>query len=211
MLNGGFPNYKLNVSDIIDLDIGELNSIVDKDSNGVFIPPFGMGWVNIFLEAKGTVLKKRFDGTAHLQKVVGITTFGPFHWGRVVFQEGSSISFFCLKTGKNSNGYFHKSIDFYDSKNKKTIVFDNPKLEIKKKKGGKQWIVEGSDGEKKVKIVLMRYAKKLYTIKGGGSQVYIQYAVIAEEFDLKAEGSAISLGDLGNGIGTLEDAYGSPI
>ena len=57
----------------------------------------------------------------------------------------------------------------------------------------------------------MSYAKKLYTIKGGGSQVYIQYAVIAEEFDLKAEGSAISLGDLGNGVGTFEDAYGSPI
>lgn len=211
MLNGNFPSYRLKVGDIIDLDIGGLNGIMDKDAYGVFMPPFGMGWVDIFLDAKGIVLGKRFRGTAHLQKVVGVTTFGHFHWGRVVFQRGFSISFFCLKAGKNSNRYFHRSIIFQDFKNNKTINFDNPKLKIQKIESGRQWIVEGRDDDKNVKIVLASYSKKLYTIKGGGSQVYIEYAVIPEEFDLKTESSVISLGDLGSGVGTFEDACGSPI
>ena len=91
------------------------------------------------------------------------------------------------------------------------IEFKDPKLQIQKKDDGKQWIVEGHDDDKKVRIVLASYAKKRYTIKGGGSQVYIEYAVIAKEFDLETESEVIGLDDLGKGAGTFEDAYGSPI
>ena len=211
MLNGSFPSYRLNVDNIIHVDIGELNGIADKDAHGVFIPPFGVGWVDVFLEAEGSVLGKRFRGIAHLQKVVGVTTFGPFHWGRIVFQRGFSISFFCLKAGRNSKRYFRRYMNFQDCKNNMIIEFDDPKLQIQKKKDGKQWIVEGYDNDKNVRIVLASYAKKRYAMKGGGSQVYIEYAVIAEEFDLKTESEVISLDDLGKGVGTFEDAYGSPI
>jgi hypothetical protein len=211
MLNGSFPRYKLKVDDIIDLDIGMLNGLVSKDSCGVFVPPFGISWVDIFLDAEGTMLGRRFRGTAHLQKVFGITTFGPFHWGRIIFQRGFSISFFCLKAGKNSKRYFRRSIAFQDFMNNKIITFDNPKLRIQKKEDGRQWIVEGHDNDKDIKIVLASYAEKRYIMEGGGSQVYVEYAVIPEEFYLKTEGSEISLGDLGNGVGTFEDAYGSPI
>ena len=211
MLNGSFPNYKLNVDNIIDVDIGELNAIPDKGAHGVFIPPFGVGWVDIFLEAKGSVLGKRFRGIAHLQKVIGVATFGPFHWGRIVFQRGFVISFFCLKSGKDSKRYFRTYINFQDCRNNTIIDFDDPKLRIQKKGDGKQWIVEGYDNDKDVRIVLASYAEKCYTMKGGGSQVYIEYAVIAEEFDLETESGVIGLDDLGKGVGTFEDAYGSPI
>ena len=210
-LKGSFPNYRLNVDNIIDVDIGELNGIAHKDAHGVFIPPFGVGWVDIFLEAEGSVLGKRFKGIAHLQKVVGVTTFGSFHWGRIVFQKGFSISFFCLKAGRDSKRYFRSYLNFHDSKNSMIIEFDDPKLQIQKNSDGKQWIVEGYDDDKNVRIVLESYAKKCYTIKGGGSQVYIHYAVVAEEFHLKTESEVISLDDLGRGVGTFEDAYGSPI
>jgi hypothetical protein len=211
MLNGSFPNYRLNVGNIIDVGIGELNGIADKDAHGVFIPPFGVGWVDIFLEAEGSVLGKRFRGIAHLQKVVGITTFGPFHWGRIVFEKGFSISFFCLKAGKNSKRYFRRYMSFQDCKNNMVIEFDDPRLQIQKKEDGKRWIVEGYDDEKDVRIVLASYAKKSYTMKGGGSQVYIEYAVTVEKFDLETESEVIGLDDLGKGVGTFEDAYGSPI
>jgi len=211
MLNGSFPSYRLDVDTIIRVDIGELNGIADKDAHGVFIPPFGVGWVDMFLEAEGSVLGKRFRGIAHLQKVVGVTTFGSFHWGRIVFQRGFSISFFCLKAGRDSKRYFRRYMNFQDCKNNMIIEFDDPKLQIQKKEDGKQWIVEGCDDDKDVRIVLASYAKKRYTMKDGGSQVYIEYAVIAEEFDLKTESEVISLDDLGKGVGTFEDAYGSPI
>jgi hypothetical protein len=211
VLNGSFPSYRLDVDEIIYVDIGELYGIADKSAHGIFIPPFGVGWVDVFLEAQGSVLGKRFRGTAHLQKVVGVTTFGPFHWGRIVFQRGFSISFFCLKAGRDSKRYFRRYIDFRNCKNNMTIEFENPKMQIQNKDDGNQWIVEAYDDDKKVRIVLASYAKKRYTIKGGGSQVYIEYAVIAEEFDLEAESEVISLDDLGKGVGTFEDAYGSPI
>jgi hypothetical protein len=94
VLRGGFPRYNLTLADKIDLDITKSKCVEDKFAHGVFIPPVGMGWVDGFLEARGTVLCKKFKGIAHLQKVVGITTFGCFHWGRIFFADGSSASFF---------------------------------------------------------------------------------------------------------------------
>jgi len=44
-------------------------------------------------------------------------------------------------------------------------------------------------------------------MKGGGSQVYIQYAVIPKELTIKDENTTITLSDLGEGVGTIEDAY----
>jgi len=212
VLTGGFPDYKLEVGNLIDLNITKGDYLEDKDACGVFIPPFGMGWVDVFSDAEGTVLDKKFKGTAHLQKVVGITTFGPFHWGKVFFQNGSSTSFFCLKTGKDSKTYFHRSLTFHDHETKRIIEFEKPKLKISKKEGKKPvWIVEGRDKDKKFRIVLEAYATKQFTMKGGGSQVYREYAVIPKEFSLKTMDQVITLCDLGKGVGTFEDAYGSPI
>jgi|GEM_PF-668245 len=212
MLTGGFPDYKLKVGNVIDLDIRKGDYLEDKDACGVFIPPFGMAWVDVFSDAEGIVLGEEFKGTAHLQKVVGITTFGPFHWGRILFQNGSSTSFFCLKTGKESKRYFHRSLTFHDYRRKKVIEFKKPRLKISEKEGKMPtWIVEGQDDDKKLRIVLESYVTRKFAMKGGGSQVYIEYAVIPREFSLETPNQVITLSDLGRGVGTFEDAYGSPI
>jgi len=106
ILSGGFPDYRLKVGETIGLNIKKANYLEDKDACGVFIPPFGMGWVDIFSDADGIVLGRKFKGTSHLQKVVGATIFGPFHWGRIIFQDSSVASFFCLKTGKIPKNIF---------------------------------------------------------------------------------------------------------
>jgi len=207
-LSGGFPDYRLKVGDIIDLNIKKANYLEDKDACGVFIPPFGMGWVDIFSDADGTVLGKEFEGTAHLQKVVGATIFGPFHWGRIIFQDSSVASFFCLKTGKDSKRYFRRSLTFHDRENNEIIRFDNPKLKISKRKGDTLlWIVEGRDHYNDFKIVLETYARKQFSMKGGGSQVYVEYAVLPKELRLKTKDRIVTLDDLGGGVGTFEDAY----
>ena len=212
VLRGGFPRYNLKLGDIIDLDITKGNYIEDKYAHGVFIPPVGMGWVDGFLDARGNVLGKSFSGIAHLQKVFGITTFGCFHWGRMFFADGSSASFFCLKIEKNSKRYFHRAFSFQDYKRKKVIKFKKPKLKISKKEGKPLvWIVEGQDSDKKFRVALEVYATKQFTMKGGGSQTYIEYAVIPQEFSLKTADQVITLCDLGKGVGTFEDAYGSLI
>jgi len=205
IFSGSFPNYKLTVGDIINLKITKGNYLEDKAAKGALLPPFGMSWIDIFSCVEGNVLGKKFKGTGHLQKVFGVTIFGPFHWGRLVFQNGSSTSFFCLKPGKNSKTYFRRFLIFYDTENKRIIRFDNPKLKILKM--GNNWIVEGSDIDKTLKMILETYATKRYVMKGGGSQVYIEYAVIPKEFKLKTKDRTITLNDMGKGVGTLEDAY----
>jgi len=205
-LSGSFPNYELSVGDLINLEITKGNYLEDKNACGVFLPPFGVGWVDVFSDVDGFVLGKKFKGTAHLQKVVGATIFGPFHWGRIIFQNGSSISFFCLKTGKSSKTYFRESVTFHDVENNKIIRFDNPQLKISKR--GNNWAIAGQDNDKTLRIVLETYATKQYDMSGGGgSQVYIVYAITPKEFYLKTEGRMITLEGVGEGVGTFEDAY----
>jgi len=211
-LSHGFPDYELKLEELIDLRMKKGWFPENKSAYGLFIPPFGVGWVNAYLTAEGTVLGEKFKGTAHMQKVVGIIPYGPFHWGRVIFQNGSFTSLFCLKTGKESRRYFHRSITFYNHDGRKTIRFENPKLEILKREGKKPtWVIEGQDHERKLRIILEAYATKSFTFKGGGSQVYTEYAVAPTEFSLKTQDQVVTLDDLGDGIGNFEDAYGSPI
>ncbi len=211
-LVGGYPDYALKVGNIIDLNMKNGKYLKESAAQGVFLPPFGMAWVDVFLDVEGIILGNEFKGTAHMQKVIGITTFGSFHWGRLFFNNGASASFFCLKAGKNSKKYFHSSVNFYDDKRKRIIKFKKPNLKISKKEGKTPvWIIEGQEGDKKIRVVLDSYATKKFIMKGGGSQVYIEYAVITEEFSLEAIDEKIDLKDLGRGVGTFEDAYGSPI
>ena len=207
---GEFPKFKLKIGEIIDLNMTELKKINNKDAYGVFLPPFGMGWADAFSVANGTVFGKEFNGIAHLQKVVGVTTSGCFNWANVFFESGSSASFFCVRPKKNSKTFLHTSFNFYDHKSNKVIKFEKPKLKILKKitNGKSEWIIEGHDKYRYFKIVLETYAKKKYRMENGGWQVYIEYAVIAKEFSLKTKNRKIDITDLGRGVGSFEDAYG---
>jgi hypothetical protein len=91
------------------------------------------------------------------------------------------------------------------------VSFDNPTLKIWKEDEGRRWVVQGHSACRHVRIVLASYAQKRYTMKGRGSQVYEEYAVVADEFCLDNKGDVISLDDLVKGVGTIEDAYGWPI
>lgn len=224
--NGGFPNYDLNIEGLVHLSMKESDVLENKCAHGVFIPPFGTGWIDIYSEAKGEIFGEKFLGTAHLQKVVGIMPYGSFHWARVVFQNNSTFSFFCLKGGEKSSKFFHTSMDFYHHESRNRIRLKYPIIKISKKnelssrtiEGGDEldlynssWTIEGMDGENNVRIILQAYAKKRFTMDGGGSQVYIEYAVKAIGFRFRNNEISVSLKDLGTGIGTFEDAYGSSI
>jgi hypothetical protein len=56
---------------------------------------------------------------------------------------------------------------------------------------------------------LEAYAEKRFIMNGGSSQAYIQYAVMPRKFSLRSRDREITLEDLGGGVGTFEDAYGS--
>ena len=111
VFSGSFPNYKLKIGDIVDLDIKQSQHLYHKEACGGFFPPFGMGWMNIDSDVEGTVFGKKFKGKGHLQKVFGVTILGPFNWSRVLFKNGSVFRFFGIKPYKNSKKYFRRTID----------------------------------------------------------------------------------------------------
>jgi hypothetical protein len=208
---GGFPEYELKIDGLVHLKMTEGDFLENRCAYGVFIPPFGAGWIDIFSNAQGDVLGEEFVGTAHLQKVVGIMPYGSFHWARVIFRNGSTFSFFCLKTGEKSKKYFHRSMNFYDHQTRRYIRFWDPRLIISEETGKiTTWTIEGWDEENELKIVLDTYAEKKITMNGGGSQVYREYAVTPSRFRFTTNDQTVTLKDLGNGVGTFEDAYGLP-
>lgn len=212
ILEGNFPEYELKIDGLVHMKMTGGDFFENRGAHGVFIPPFGAGWVDVYSNAEGNVLGEEFEGTAHLQKVVGVMPYGPFHWARVVFQNGSTVLFFCLKTGKDSKRYFHRSMNFYDHETKRYIRFKKPRLMISKEnEKTPMWTVEGWDEDNELRIVLKTYAEKQFTMNGGGSQVYIEYAITVGEFSLRNKDKIITLKDLGEGVGTFEDAYGSLI
>jgi len=208
VLKGNFPNYKLEIGDIVDLDLKKSDYLHTKEGFGGFFPPLGLGWINIYCNVEGTVLGKGFKGRGHLQKVFGVTLMGPFHWLRLHFKNGSVARFFCFKPNKKSKRYFKESFDFYDHEKKRIIDFGKIDLNISKK--GNQWIVTGKskDKTKKFKAVLDVYGHRKFNMKGDGSLVYNEYAITPAEFILKTKEEEIVLDDLGGGgVGTFEDTY----
>jgi hypothetical protein len=208
IFNGSFPEYELKIGNIVNIKMTKGDFLEDRCAHGVFIPPFGIAWVDVYSNVSGFVLGEEFDGTAHLQKVIGVMPYGPFHWARIVFQDNSTFSFFCLKPGKSSKMIFHEAMNFYDHKTNSYIQFKKPKLKISE--GGEEvskWTVEGWDNDNELKIVLEVYAEKSFRMSGGGSQVYVEYAVKPSEFNFRQKDKVITLKDLGEGVGTFENAY----
>ena len=102
------------------------------------------------------------------------------------------------------------SISFYDSKTDSMIKFKKPQLKITKKENKKntEWTITGKEEDNRFKLVLETYAKKQFTMKNRGWQVYIEYAVLVKEFSLKLKNKNFNLHSVGRGVGTFEDAYG---
>ncbi|MCK4883486.1 MAG: hypothetical protein KAS30_01320 [Candidatus Diapherotrites archaeon] len=211
--NGTYPNFKLKIGNAVNLEMTELNQIDSKDAYATFLPPFGIGWIDIFSKANGTVLGKKFKGRAHLQKVVGVTTSGCWNWGEIFFKNGSSITFFSIGIKKNSKISIHTSTMFYDHQTKTVTKFNNPKItiskqELKNKKENIQWTIHGSDKNNKFTLVLNTYGKKEFNMKTIEWQTYLEYLVNVNEFKITTTNKKINLNELGKGTGTFEDAYG---
>ena len=208
IIAGDYPNYQVKVGDIIDLDIKKSNTIKGKMGQGVMVPPLAMGWVDAYGAIEGTVMGEVFRGEAHLQKVVGISPPLSFFWVRILFDDSSIFTSFTLKTGKNSDTLFHKSLKFFDKTNNEKIIFKNPQLKFSKMPGEPlKWVFEGKDEDKEMRAVLVSHAEKCYTTKGGGTQVDTEYVVTPIEFTLKTVDRVITLDDLGKGGGSLEDGH----
>jgi hypothetical protein len=206
IFEGSFPHYKLKIGDDVSLDISHENTLVkrNKEAYGIFWPPIGAGYFNLYPDVSGIIYGKTFNGTGHLQKVVAVAPHFPYNWIRIIFQNGSMLRLSDIKPGKI---HLERSINFYDNIGNEIINFHKPESKISKSSDSLIWTLEGQDKNNYVKVVLEAYAQKKFVLKGGGSLTYFEYCVVVKELILKLKEKTITLNDLGDGVGTLEDAY----
>ncbi len=206
---GTFPNYSINVSkenkEIANLKITKPEHNSESFEFGSTFKSFaGFALINLYFNFVGRLNGKEFTGKCYVQKVVVVGPFVPWYWGRIVFSNGSIISYYEPRIELSIfNHKLSSVLTFYDNtKNKKYIFKD---LTIKKfGKNNPRWIITANKG--KVFISLKPYSFHKFTFEKIGFFTYSEY--LCEVTDIFIEGSDIDTSILGSGFGLIEDAKG---
>lgn len=211
LLYGKFPKYTVRILKegkiICDLELDETKGTHKPyEFSEYFKGVFGYQLLNLFLDFKGTLFGEPMEGKVLLQKVIGIGPFIPWKWGRIVFRNGSFLSFFRLRLGELGIKYdFLSSMYFYNAKTNETCRFNNIKItEFCPERP--LWIVHSAD--KKCLLVANTYSEEPFLLQARGKFKYLEYLAEVKELYLESGGEKINLKDLGSGIGMLEHATG---
>ena len=206
---GMFPNYSLNISkkkkEIANLKIikPEYNS-ESFEFSSYFKSFAGFALINLYFDFTGILNGEKFTGKCYVQKVIVVGPFVPWYWGRIVFSNGSIISYYEPRI--EISVFTHKlssELTFYDNTKDKKYIFKN--LNIKKfGKKNPRWIITANKG--KVFISLKSYSSHKFVFEKIGSFTYIEY--LSEVTDISIEDCDIDTSKLCSGFGLIEDANG---
>ena len=210
---GTFPKYNLRISKN-NKEICNLKIIEPKKGNLSFEiyeeykAFFGYNLINLFFDFEGKLFNKKFKGKCYVQKVVVVGPFIPWRWGRIVFKNGSILTYFTanleilgLKYNKSMNS------TYYDSISKK--LYDYHDIEVYAFPGsdGKvRWIVESKKND--LSIYMKSYGKEVFDFKRMGKFRYVEYLVEVIDFSLNLNNKNIGMKEVGGGIGVVEDTQG---
>ncbi|MBW6451618.1 MAG: hypothetical protein K0B02_02715 [DPANN group archaeon] len=207
--NGKFPKYSLDITKnnktICNLKI----KIPEKTTNSFefyhnFKSLLGFALINIYLDFDGTLNGKNFKGKAYIQKVIVIGPFIPWRWGRIVFSNGSILTYYVPTIDIMKLSYKLDSIlEFYDNTTNKKYSYQDIKI---KKIGhiNPRWIITADNDNFFVSI--KTYSSHKFGFKKIGSFTYIEY--LSKVTDIFIENSKIDTTKLGSGLGLTEDATG---
>lgn len=210
---GSFPKYRLAISSngktTCDLAITEPNdespSFELSENYRAF---FGYGLANLYFDFSGELFKKGFTGKCYVQKVIVAGPFIPWRWGRVVFSNGSILSYYITNMKLlGSKFWMGPFADYYDATSKKTYHYTDVKVRAEPCKGGKpEWIL--TCNKKRTKVCMKSYGREVFRFQKGGSFKYTEYLVEATECTLNLDTRVLSIKDVGAGFGMVEDTSG---
>ncbi|RLG14898.1 MAG: hypothetical protein DRN66_00850 [Candidatus Nanohalarchaeota archaeon] len=207
--NGKFPDYSLNISkknkEIADLKITRPeNNSESFEFSSHFKSFAGFALINLYFDFTGMLNGKKFTGKCYVQKVIVVGPFVPWYWGRIVFSNGSIISYYEPRIELSVFNYKLSSVlTFYDNQKDKKYIFKD--LTIKKfGKNSPRWIITADKG--KFFISLKSYSSHKFIFEKIGSFTYIEY--LSEITDISIEDCDIDTSKLGSGFGLIEDAKG---
>jgi hypothetical protein len=206
---GNFPNYALKVSkknkEVINIKItkSDSNSKSFEFSN-YFKSLAGYALINLYFDFTGTLNGEEFTGKCYVQKVVVIGPFVPWYWGRIVFSNGSVLTYHEPRIQISKFKYkLLSTLEFYDNTKDKNYIFEN--LNIKRfGKKNPRWVIT-ADNEK-VFISLKSYSSHKFTFEKIGFFTYHEY--LCEVTDISFEDHDIDTSKLVSGFGLVEDARG---
>jgi len=207
--SGEFPNYSFNLfkenKEIASFKITKpKNNSNSFEFSNNFRSFAGFALINLYFDFVGTLNGKEFKGKCYVQKVIVIGPFVPWYWGRIVFSNGSILTYFEPRIEISIlNHKISSEFKFYDNTIDKQYTFKD--LTINKfGKTNPRWIITANKG--KVFVSLRSYSSHKFVFEKIGKFTYIEY--LSEVTDIFAEGCDINTSKLGSGFGLVEDAKG---
>ncbi len=193
-LTGAFPSYELVAGKAVAIKFSKPARGAPYDAKSASVGPLGLGMLTMYLDARGMIGGRNFEGSAYVQKVVVVAPFIPWNWVRIAFADRSALDFFAVRLDKHDASRVMFRSATYRFASGRTVRLGGCRLQ-RLAKG--RWLLEGKD----VICYLKNYAFKPFLIKGRGEFHYDEYMVECEDFafkDVRKKG----------GIGLIEDAYG---
>ena len=207
--SGKFPNYSLNLfkgnKEVIDLKITRPKNNSNSFEFGSHFKTFaGFALINMYFDFTGKLNGEEFSGKCYVQKVVVIGPFVPWYWGRIVFSNGSILTYFEPRIEiSRFNHKLHSSLQFYDNTKDKKHIFKD--LTINKfGKKNPRWIITADKG--RVFVSLKSYSSHKFIFEKIGKLTYVEY--LSEVTDIFMEDCDIDTSKLNSGFGLIEDTNG---
>jgi hypothetical protein len=213
VFRGSFPEYSLSLSkdgkNICSLDIeepegGKYNTELAKNFKGLF----GYRVANLYFDFKGMMFDRDFSGKCYIQKVIVVGPLLPWKWSRIVFMNGSILSYYIPNIEIVGLEYEIRNImSFYDPVTKEMHYFKKAKVhEYPSEKGDKRWVISTEDN--RVFVVMKSYCKESFSFTNNFNFNYIENLVDVVDLKIETDSRTITLEDTGSGLGMVEDTSG---
>jgi len=166
----------------------------------------------LYFDFEGLLFDKEFSGKCYAQKVIVVGPFIPWKWSRIIFMNGSILTYYIPNIEIGGVEYeIRNFMEFYDAENKKMHRFKKAKVhEYPSEKGDKRWdkrwVITAEEG--KVFMVMKSYCKESFSFMNNFNFSYIENLVDVVDFQIEIEGKFITLKETGSGLGMVEDTSG---
>ena len=210
---GMFPEYSLSIiegeNELCSVAIkepvdDEFNSELSEQFKGLF----GYRLANLYFDFDGHLSGRDFSGKCYAQKVIVVGPFIPWKWSRIVFRNGSILTYYIPSIEVMGLEYdVYNSMSFYDANTKKMHNFKNARVqEYPSEKSDKRWVITADEG--RIFVVMKSYCKESFSFKNNFNFNYIENLVEVMDLKVETDSGIITLEMTGSGLGMVEDTSG---
>lgn len=212
--HGSFPEYILDISDgekdICSLHITEpaddenYNTELTENFKGLF----GYRLANLYFDFRGTLLERDFSGKCYVQKVIVIGPLLPWKWSRIIFRNGSVLTYYIPNIEIAGLEYnIRNFMSFYDASTGEMHYFRKARVhEYPSERGDKRWVISSEDN--RVFLVTKSYCRESFNFTRNFNFSYIENLVDVMDLKIETEDKVITLEETGSGLGMVEDTSG---